>query len=83
MIAQIHVQSILQNCQATGATKVYLCGNVFNSEFMRDRVLLFKSMMEAMFALVSFERVSFFSYEVENNVPLPHDAMKWGIYPQF
>ena len=65
MIAQIHADSILQTCRATGATEVYICGNVFNSEFMRDRILINKSMMESMFGFVSFERVSIF-YVLDN-----------------
>ena len=53
MIAQIHSQTLLQSCRFTGATEVYICGNLFNSEFVREQVLKSKSMQESMYAFVS------------------------------
>ena len=44
--ARNHAASIVSCCRMTGATEVFLCGNVFNSEIMRDMTLIHKMIVE-------------------------------------
>ena len=47
MTARNHASTIAACCRMTGATEVFLCGNVFNSEIMREMTVIHKMMVDS------------------------------------
>ena len=45
--ARNHVSSVAACCRMTGATEVFFCGNVFNSEIMREMTLTHRMLVES------------------------------------
>ena len=52
VVAREHVATILNSCRVSGATEVFLCGNVFNTEIMRDLTIHHKMVLESYIAMV-------------------------------